>query len=114
MFLGLLLIALCISLWISWPAVLWCALVAAFPKHLHQTYIAQYCRRKQLNSVQCPRAFIFYGPVLFVTTFVRELGLCVAARQVKAPAPCRTALQTWCTFQTAKKIPTQPGSQTRR
>jgi len=53
--------------------------------HLFKTYITQSRRQEQLKPVHRARAFIVYGPVLFVTVFLHELGHCFATRQVSDP-----------------------------
>jgi hypothetical protein len=68
--------------------------------------LPSHSKRKQLNRVRRASAFILYGTVIIGTEALRELGLSIPTRQVHTLAPCRTALQTWCTLQTAKQTRT--------
>ncbi len=78
--------------------------------------IAQSCRQEQLKPVHRARAFIIYGPVLFVTVFLHELGHCLATRQV-SDLPSRKDRPAGVTCLASIRLsggPAQPWSLTRR
>ncbi len=116
MFFGLLLIPLCLSLYVSWHEVLWCALVAAFSgtcaflcTYIY-IYIAQYCRRKELNRVPPPPMcqglhHLWAGALRRNAPGKRPGTLQDRPADLVYPSDC---------YQTANKNPAQPGSRTRR
>lgn len=79
LFFAVLLLPMFFQIWNSWLGVLWCAPTAG------SLQLLTHNRQEQLKRLLHTRAFIIYGPVLFATVFLHELGHCFATRQASGP-----------------------------